>query len=148
MQQVEPVSRAWGFLPVLTATMVCWMILPWAMGRGYDVTDDAHYLIWVSNPFIYDWSVSEFGFLLHPIYGWVEANSGLFRLAGAPLRGGGAAFFAYALYRFPAPLLRKYGGPPLFLAIPTASLWEFVRWIPTPGYNELNLCGLLLFAAG
>jgi hypothetical protein len=148
MQQVEPVSRAWAFLPVLTATMVCWMILPWAMGRGYDLTDDAHYLIWVSNPFIYDWSVSEFGFLLHPIYRLVEGDIKLFRLAGATVLGGSAAIFGYALYRFAAPLLPKYSGTPLVLAITTASLWEFARWIPTPGYNELNLCGLLLFAAG
>src|SRR5215207_487669 len=100
MQQAEPVSRVSSFLPVLTATLVCWVVVVWAMGRGYDFTDDAHYLIWAANPFIYDWSVSEFGFLLHPIYRLVEGDIWLFRLAGATLLGGGAAVFGYALYRF------------------------------------------------
>lgn len=61
---------------------------------------------------------------------------------------GCAAIFGWALWRFVAPLLQRRDGPVFILAIVTASLWQFVFWIPTPGYNQLNLCGLLLFAAG
>jgi hypothetical protein len=52
------------------------------------------------------------------------------------------------LYRFAAPALPKHTGTTFILAITTASLWQFAWWLPTPSYNELNLCGLLLFAAG
>jgi hypothetical protein len=148
MEQIEPVNRASSFLSVLIAILLCWGILFWAMGKGYDVTDDAHYLIWASNPFIYDWSLSEFGFLWHPIYRLVEGDIKLFRLAGAAVLSGSAAIFGYALYQFAAPALPKRTGTTFILAITTASLWQFAWWLPTPSYNELNLCGLLLFAAG
>jgi hypothetical protein len=147
MNQTEPLSRA-CFLAVLMGALCCWITLFWAMGKGYDFTDDAHYLIWVSNPYIYDWSVGEFGFVWHPIYRLVGGDIKLFRLAGAAALSGSAAVFGLALYRFVAPLLPARNGPTFILAITTASLWQFVEWIPTPGYNELNLSGLLLFTAG
>jgi hypothetical protein len=148
MNQTDPPGSAWSFFAVLTSTLICWIILFWAMGKGYDFTDDAHYLIWVSDPYIYDWSVSEFGFLWNPIYRLVGGDIKLFRLAGAAVLSGSAAIFGWALYCFAAPLLRRSDGPTLVLAIVTASLWQFVYWLPTPGYNQLNLCGLLLFLAG
>jgi hypothetical protein len=148
MKQIEPVNWASSFLSVLIAILLCWGILFWAMGKGYEVTDDAFYLVWASNPFIYDWSVNEFGFLWNPVYRLVEGDIKLFRLAGAAVLSGSAAIFGYALYRFAAPALPKRTGTTFILAIITASLWQFAWWLPTPGYNELNLCGLLLFAAG
>ena len=118
------------------------------MGKGYDFTDDAHYLIWVSDPYLYNWSVSEFGFLWNPIYRLAGGDIKIFRLAGAVALSGSAAIFGWALSRSVAPLLRRGDRLAFVLAITTTSLWQFAYWTPTPGYNQLNLCGLLLFSAG
>lgn len=37
-------------------------------GHGFDFTDESYYLFWISNPFQYDWSVTQFGFVYHPLY--------------------------------------------------------------------------------
>jgi hypothetical protein len=133
---------------VSSALAACWLIVIWAMGRGYEFTDDAYYLIWASSPRSYAWSVSEFGFLWHPIFELVDGDIRLFRIAGAILLSGSAGVFAWSIWRLIAPLLPRFSAPILIISISTASFWNYVNWIPTPGYNELNLIGLLLFMAG
>src|ERR1700720_4391884 len=98
MYQTPTTRMAWVSALTIVSFAILWAVLFWAMGKGYDFTDDAHSLIWASNPFLYDWSVSEFGFLWHPIYRLVEGDIRLFRLAGATLLSGSAAIFGYALY--------------------------------------------------
>jgi uncharacterized membrane protein YhaH (DUF805 family) len=118
------------------------------MGRGFEFTDDAYYLLWDSNPFIYSWSQSQFGYVWHGLYELAGGDIKLFRLAGAAVLGGCAFIFGCALRSFLAPRLRPGFDIALVLAVMTASLWNFVFWIPSPGYNQLNLCGLLLLLAG
>jgi hypothetical protein len=139
---------AWVSALTIVSFAILWAVLFWAMGKGYDLTDDAHYLIWASNPFIYSWSVSEFGFLWHPIYKLVGGDIRSFRLAGAATLNISAAIFGWAVWRFVGPRLHPACALPLMVAITASSFWTFVFWLPTPGYNELNLCGLLLFSAG
>jgi hypothetical protein len=138
----------WISLLILVGFIICWGILFWGMGKGYDFTDDAHYLIWASHPFIYPWSVSEFGVLWHPIYKLVGGDIKSFRLAGAAILSSSAAIFGWAVWRFVADRLPAACALPLILAITTSSFWAYLFWLPTPGYNDLNLCGLLLFSAG
>jgi hypothetical protein len=128
--------------------VACWGILIWAMGRGYDFTDDSYYLIWASAPWRYDWSVSEFGFLWHPIYELVRGDIRLFRIAGAVLLSGSGALFGWSIWRFMSPVAPRSVAPAVILAMAAASFWNLIYWIPTPGYNELNLIGLLLLMAG
>ena len=35
---------------------------------GIDFTDEGLYLVSIANPFNYDWSASQFGFVYHPLY--------------------------------------------------------------------------------
>jgi hypothetical protein len=148
MHQTQTTRMAWVSVPIIISFVTCWIILFWAMGRGYDFTDDAHYLIWISNPFIYPWSVSEFGMLWHPVYKLVGGDIRSFRLAGAATLSLSAAILGWSIWRLVSQRLQAALALPLILAITVSSLWNFVFWLPTPGYNELNLCGLLLFAAG
>jgi hypothetical protein len=128
--------------------VVCWGLLLFAMGRGFEFTDEAYYLIWASNPFIYSWSPSQFGFVWHALYEVVGGDIGLFRLGGAVVLSACAFIFGCALWSFLAPRLRPTFDITFVLALMTASLWSFVPWIPSPSYNQLNLCGLLLLLAG
>lgn len=148
MHQTQTTRMAWVSVPIIISFVACWIILFWAMGRGYDFTDNSHYLIWISNPFIYAWSVSEFGILWHPIYKLVGGDIRSFRLAGAATLSLSAAILGWSIWRLVSQRLQAALALPLILAITVSSFWNFVFWLPTPGYNELNLCGLMLFAAG
>jgi hypothetical protein len=148
MHQTQTTRTAWVSVPIIVSFVACWIILFWAMGRGYDFTDDSHYLIWISNPFIYPWSVSEFGILWHPLYKLVGGDIRSFRLAGAATLSLSAALFGWSIWRLVSQRLHTSLALPLILAVTASSLWNFVYWVPTPGYNELNQCGLLLFTAG
>lgn len=155
--QLDPVTQAkqadatvatWGLIAVAIGFLICCGILFRAMGRGYDITDDAYSLIWISNPRVYHWSTSEFGFLWSPVYELVGGDIKLFRLAGAALLAGCGAVLGLALCRFVAPVPQKRDVLTLVLATAAASFWQFAWWLPTPSYNQLVLCGLLLFSAG
>jgi hypothetical protein len=41
---------------------------------GIDFTDEGHYLNWISNPFLYKSSLSQFGFIYYPLYNLVDGN--------------------------------------------------------------------------
>jgi hypothetical protein len=125
-----------------------WSLMLWASRRGYDITDDAYYLIWASSPFQYNWSFTEFGYLVHPIYRAVGGNIPALRIAGAAILNACALIFAFATWRLLAPSLPGTARVPYLLAVLTASMWAYIWWIPNPGYNLLNLYGVLLFMAG
>lgn len=55
----------WGTASLLVC---CLILFIWFSGRGYDVTDDANALVWAANPFRYHYTLSEAGYLLHPLY--------------------------------------------------------------------------------
>jgi hypothetical protein len=148
MFQTQTTRMVWISVSTIASFVICWGILFWAMGKGYDFTDDAHYLIWASNPFIYPWSVSEFGTLWHPIYKLVGGDIKGFRLAGAAILSISAAIFGWAVWRSVAHRLPAACALPLIVAVTATGFWNYAFWLPTPGYNELNLCGLLLFSAG
>jgi hypothetical protein len=140
-------TRSFNVVLVWFALAACWLVLIWAMGRGYEFSDDANYLIWDATPRSYSWSVSEFGFLWHPLYQLVGGDIRLFRIAGAILLSGSAGIFGWSISRFIASRLPRSSAPVLVVSMMTASFWGFAWWIPSPGYNELNLIGLLLFMA-
>lgn len=52
----------------LAATM---LILGWVLkysSYGIEFTDEGFHLVSISNPFIYDFSITQFGFVYHPLY--------------------------------------------------------------------------------
>src|ERR1017187_10193684 len=49
--------------------------------RGFEFTDEGYYLTWTAHPFRYDWSISQFGFIYHPLYNLLRGNIGMLRQA-------------------------------------------------------------------
>lgn len=47
--------------------LLIWWLLRYST-YGIDFTDESFYLVWISNPFIYDGSITQFGFVYHPLY--------------------------------------------------------------------------------
>ena len=62
----------------LTIIILLW-ILKFSF-RGIDITDEGYYLNWISNPFLYKHSLSQFGYIYHPLYLMVDGNIAYLRI--------------------------------------------------------------------
>lgn len=134
----------------LTALFIVWVAL--YARHGVDYTDEGFYLNWISNPFLYSASISQFGFFYHPLYLLADGNIGTLRQLNflfTLLLGGTAAWTllgkAFAEKIDVATKLVVASG----LACLTLLSAVFAgMWIPTPSYNALAFQGLLISVTG
>lgn len=69
-------------LPLLFSSFATILILHYIFKYcfyGVDFTDDGYYLNWISNPFLYKNSLSQFGFIYYPLGNFVDGNISLLR---------------------------------------------------------------------
>lgn len=130
---------------LLAALRVC--------AHGFDFTDESFYLIWIARPFEYPFSITQFGFIYHPIYQWLGGDIAALRRTNALLTFGlDAVFSALIIRRQLAPAeLSKLSLLLLSVTLAsgaTASLVSRGMWIATPSYNSLCLQAILLAAIG
>ncbi|CDN87704.1 Membrane protein [Hydrogenophaga intermedia] len=148
-----PPPGAWARLPLALAAMATGMLLVWILHYsryGFDFTDEGFYLNWVSNPFLFDWSLTQFGFVYHPLYLAVggdvaslrQANIGIiFLLSWCLTWLVMRAASAHEVHR------------PLETAVVSAGwsvacLVTFSWWLVTPNYNSLAFQALLVASIG
>ncbi|MBT9463715.1 hypothetical protein [Hydrogenophaga sp.] len=116
---------------------------------GIDFTDEGLYLIWAANPHQYDASVTQFGFIHHPLYLFLNGNIAHMRQFNVGITFGLAFLLCLAVFE-----VTRSGNIPRFssvvssLGLATASLVVFSLWLVTPSYNSLNLHALLISAVG
>jgi hypothetical protein len=117
---------------------------------GIDFTDESFYLVWISNPFLYKWSVTQFGYVYHPLYNICGGNIGCLRAANV----GGTFFLSSILC---AVFLKKHSinrpGETILtwicaIGFATASLLSFNTWLLTPSYNSLTFQAVLIASIG
>lgn len=121
----------------------------WASNRAFGFADEGIWLITVAAPWSYPHSASEAAYLLHPIFVLVSGDLCLFRIAGFLLLEACTLAFSVGLTKFLGDRTENRLRRSVVLTLALATLWQFSRWqMPTPHYNTLNLCGVLLFAAG
>ena len=117
---------------------------------GIDFTDESFYLVWIANPFIYDASVTQFGFLYHPLYKLLSGDIGALRQANILITFALSWCLTYtSLAKLEAGL--KENRITLLVvssALATSSFILFDSWLPTPSYNSLNLQALLITSTG
>lgn len=117
---------------------------------GVDFTDEGLYLNWISNPFIYDISFSQFGFFYHPIYMLLDQNYVLLRYVNI------ASTYLLSAILFAVYFRENFRSSDVSLAcriLLAASfgclgLIYFSTWLVTPSYNSLAFQGLLVTAIG
>jgi hypothetical protein len=121
------------------------------MDVGVDLTDEGYYLNWISNPWLYKYYVSQFGYLYHPIYQWLGNDFVLLRIFNALLTYG-LGFIASILI-----IKRLANHQSLHLSILISAcialsslniLMITGHWLPTPSYNSLCFQGLLITLIG
>ena len=141
-----------NFLSALCAVGT-FLIISWLIrysAYGIDFTDESYYLVWMANPFIYDGSASQFGFIYHPLYWLLGGDIAALRQANVLI----TFALAWSLsYSFLASLTVDMKKSQITLLVISASLASssciiFASWLPTPNYNSLNLQALLIVATG
>jgi len=137
-----------GYAVISTLMLLGWLL--WYSRYGLDLTDEGYYLVWISDPFAYSTSVSQFGFIYHPFYKFLEGNIAALRQANVCITFvlGWYLSYVYLNKLFADRLLNNWQLLVISSGFATASLVEFDTWLLTPSYNSLALQALLIVAAG
>ena len=125
-----------------------------AAGHGIDFTDEGYYLAWIRDPFAYPVSVTQFGFLYHPVYEWLGGDVVRLRqcnilftwlLAWVMV----AAFFRSMQGAQPPPGPRLTATMLALAAVLATTFPNLLgQWLVTPSYNSLALQASLVVGTG
>lgn len=135
-------------VPIIVWLLAVIYVLHFA-GYGLDLTDESSYLNWISDPWLYSLSVTQYGFFYHPIYEFVRGDIALLRGANVLLTIGLASLFGITIFR---AVNGENKPPDIGMAVAASLPFGFVailcigNWLVTPNYNTLNLQGLLISA--
>ncbi|UYO44977.1 hypothetical protein KQX63_02770 [Rhodopseudomonas palustris] len=122
--------------------------------HGYDFTDEGFYLNLISNPYPYNWSVTEFGYVYHPLFKLFGGSISWLRRANVVVNLGLAWGLTFAVLgggRSSTPTISNESNWRVAIAaagIATCVLTFFHTWLLTPNYNSLALQAILITAIG
>ncbi|WP_038937122.1 hypothetical protein [Bradyrhizobium japonicum] len=143
-----------ALLGILLASLslMSWLLL--LCRSGFDLTDEGFYLHSIAEPGNYPYSVTQFGFVYHPLYKLVGGDVSLLRGTNLliSISLGFLLSWAIVLPAFgPWSLVSRSTRAAVIasaFAVAVASLSFFALWLPTPNYNTLTFQSLLIAATG
>jgi hypothetical protein len=152
-------ERARGLLLERTALAGCALVsgalLAWLLAlapHGLDFSDEGYYLAWLDDPFRYDASASQFGFVYHPLHLLLGGNVAWLRQANIVLSFALATWMFLLLARAAgvgtAPGHERIARLIVAAGLGCASLVVFSQWLITPNYNTLVLQAFAIAVAG
>jgi hypothetical protein len=149
----EPRPGAFGAGNFVSLAIAAFVFLGVALERcrhGLDVTDEGMYLNYIANPGLYPPSITQFGFIYHPLYRALGGDVALLRQANIAVTFSLALWLMFALLSVITPFKRAGAAIRILAAVPLAlpSLLLFMNWVATPSYNALALQGMLLSLTG
>lgn len=146
---IAPMQNVLAVLCAAGTILLIWWLLKYS-AYGIDFTDESFYLVWIANPFIYDESTTQFGFVYHPLYRLLGGDIAALRQANILITFAFAWGLAYSFLTSLAADLRESRITLLVVsaALATSAFILFDSWLPTPSYNSLNLQALLITATG
>jgi fumarate reductase subunit D len=133
----------------LTGTLLTLLRISKFCSYGIDFTDESYYLVWMSAPLLYSASLTQFGYVYHPLYVFSGGDVASLRQANVLITFGLAW---YLIFLFLKPLRFESAAEKTALNIvasgfATASL-TFYGGLITPNYNSLALQALLVASIG
>jgi hypothetical protein len=137
---------------IASLSMLGWVLLN--CRAGFDFTDEGFYLNWISNPWNYPASLSQFGFVYHPLYVLVGSDVSLLRQANVLILFGLSWLLCITLFGSIADQPTDAGWRSrvgLACAAPAAAsavLLFLQVWLPTPNYNSLTLQSMIVTVTG
>ncbi|MEX1031733.1 MAG: hypothetical protein WDZ30_00090 [Cellvibrionaceae bacterium] len=149
----DPVIATSQYVMIALSTMGTLLVLGWILkysAYGIDFTDESFYLVWISNPFIYDFSTTQFGFVYHPLYRLLGGDIAALRQANMLITFGLAWGLAYTFLTSLAPESRekRIVLHTAAAGLATSAFILFDTWLLTPSYNSLALQALLITGIG
>ena len=145
----------WSALALCVAASIC--LLGWMLLRcrsGFDFTDEGYYLNWISNPWNYRASVTQFGFVYYPLYKLVGGDIALLRQANVLIIFALSCTLCFLWIRALCPgwsalhPAQRAGLVGVATILASSSLAFFDVWLPTPNYNSLAFQSLIVAAIG
>lgn len=133
---------------VATILIVGWLLRYSAY--GIDFTDESFYLVSIANPFIHDYSHTQFGFVIHPIYNLFDGDIARLRQANIIFTFGLAWGLIYVYLSCFSPETKNSKVVFLIItaALATSVFIKFDSWLLTPSYNSLAFQALIITAIG
>ncbi len=150
-QVVAWLSPTGAAASIMAAVAIGFIVLVLERCRhGIDFTDEGFYLNLISNPWIYKFTITQFGLLYHPIYRMLGGNVVVLRQLSVVVTFALAFAAAFAILRRGRPWRSQGCALDAVLAISVAmpGLLYLSYWLPSPGYNVLTLDGLLIATLG
>lgn len=152
-KQKKIINKPSQIMMLTSSVLGTFFILIWIIKYsyyGFDFTDESFYLIWISNPFIYDVSAMQFGFIYHPIYKLLDGNISALRQFNILITFGLACGFTYTYLTSLNPDLKRND---IYLhavsaGLATNALSIFSSSLLTPSYNSLAFQALLITGIG
>ena len=137
-----------GFLFLSSAGLLAFVLKYCAY--GFDFTDEGFYLAWISNPFIHEFSTTQFGFIYHPLYFLMEESISGIRRVNILITWTLSSILTYTILRLTAPQTTDstFSLLSLSVAIASCSLVIFSLFLITPSYNSLNVQAALIVSLG
>lgn len=141
-------------LLLIICTLTSILIIIWLFiyaNYGIDFTDEGFYLNFISNPFLYSTSLTQFGFIYNPIYVFLNGEIASLRQFNILI------IFLLSWYLTNLLLQQKFIDNNLYdrlaslvisFGFSTSSLITFISGLTTPSYNSLTLQSLLIFCIG
>lgn len=141
------------YLVIASGSLVTVATLIWLLiysRYGIDLTDESHYLIWIANPDFYPVSVTQFGFIYHPLHWLVQGDITRLRQANILIIFSLAWALCVVFFRATAPSWRNRTMLALAGIAASSALVYFCPygWIVTPSYNSLVFQGLIIVSIG
>lgn len=137
---------------LIVAACGSFSVLAWALsytGRGLDFTDESFYLLWTGWPRDYAPTISQFGFVYHPLDRLVGGSIASMRAANLLLTFGiswlASGLFLRIAYKARLTLFQSWTIGALY-AVSCLALFQL--WLPTPNYNALAFQSSALVLAG
>ncbi|WP_428825265.1 hypothetical protein ACLIKD_12165 [Azonexus sp. IMCC34842] len=136
------------FSAICTICIVGWVL--WCVRFGIDFADEGFYLNWISNPFKYSASVTQFGYIYHPIFRLVNGDIALLRQFNTLVTFllGWVLSVLYLRVVFGQSGIKLVSQMVISAAIATVSLVFLRLWLPTPSYNWLAFQALMISMIG
>ena len=115
---------------------------------GIDFTDEGYYLNWISNPFLYKSSLSQFGYIYHPLYNLVDGNIAWLRRLNFLITFALACTLVYLVINNLVKF-EKINKVIQFILSSGIAISSFTYvYIQTPSYNHLTFRALLITSIG
>jgi fumarate reductase subunit D len=146
---IAPVHTALVAICTVGTILLIWWLLKYS-AYGFDFTDESFYVVSMANPFIHDYSHTQFGFVAYPIYNLLDGDIARLRQANILLTFGLAWSLIY-IFLLSFALEIKSGRTALLIisaALATSAFINFDSWLLTPSYNSVALQALMITAIG